>query len=73
MTAGPVPSAWWLTTPLAAVGRPAATRRWHRSTTRYMTVTTAPTTYRPLAMIIEVTWMAIQYDCSAGTTAPAGV
>jgi hypothetical protein len=27
----------------------------------------------PEATIIAVTWIAIQYDCRAGTSAPAGV
>ena len=54
-------------------GRPAAARRSFRSAIRYMTVTTAPTMYRPMATIIAVTWIAIQYEFSAGTRLPAGV
>ena len=36
-------------------------------------MTTTPKMNRPDATIIAVTWIAIQYDCSAGTSEPAGV
>src|SRR5215472_2338154 len=47
-------------TPLDGDGRPAARRRSLRSARRYNVVTTAPKMNRPIAMIIAVTWIAIQ-------------
>ena len=59
--------------PASQDGWPAAMRRWLRSAIRYSVVTTAPKMNRPMATIMAVTWIAIQYDCRAGTSEPAGV
>ena len=52
---------------------PAATRLRYRSATMYMMPRTAATKKMPLESVIAVTWMDSQYDCSAGTSGPAGV
>src|SRR6266852_1667646 len=56
-----------------AAGAPAAARAALRSATRYITVVVAATMKIPDEMIAAVTWIAIQYECSAGISGPAAV
>src|SRR6266540_2833825 len=53
------------------VPAPAATRRSYRSRIRYSTEATKLTRKVPVAVIAAVTWMASQYDRSAGTSGAA--
>src|SRR5213078_2597705 len=50
---------------------PAAISRSYRSRIRYSTVATKLTRKMPVAVIAAVTWMASQYDRSAGTSGAA--